>query len=204
MTKPANIARFAFAAAALSLAIPAWADDGGAAATVSLAEAAATLTPGKYLWESDAAAGPIAILISIPDQRAYVYRGDRMVAVSTVSTGKEGKETPVGVFTILQKKTMNYSNLYDAAPMPFMQRLTWDGVAIHAGKNPGFPASHGCIRVPTEFAKKLYAATALGATVEVSDLPYMEGTPAPISDAQATAAANRKPDGTLGGFLASR
>ena len=177
---------------------------GAAAATVSLAQAASTLTPGRYLWEDDAALGPVSILISIPDQRAYVYRGESLVAVSTVSTGKDGKETPVGVFTILQKKEMNRSNLYDGAPMPFMQRLTWDGIAIHAGKNPGFPASHGCIRVPTEFAKKLYAATELGATVEVTDIAYMEGTPAPVSDAQETAAANRSAEKSLDKFLASR
>jgi lipoprotein-anchoring transpeptidase ErfK/SrfK len=177
---------------------------GAVAATASLAQASATLTPGRYLWEDDASLGAVSILISIPDQRAYVYRGDQLVAVSTVSTGKDGKETPVGVFTILQKKEMNRSNLYDGAPMPFMQRLTWDGIAIHAGRNPGFPASHGCIRVPTEFAKKLYAATALGATVEVTDLPYMEGTPAPISDAQETASANAAAGKSLNGFLASR
>ena len=188
--------------------------DGSATATVSLAQAAADLTPGRYLWEDDASLGPVTIRISIPDQRAYVYRGDTLVAVSSVSTGKDGKETPVGVFTILQKKEMNRSNLYDGAPMPFMQRLTWDGIAIHAGKNPGFPASHGCIRVPTDFAKKLYAATQLGATVEVTDLPYVEGDMAPISDAQetaaanadaqATAAANKKAEKALDTFLASR
>ena len=121
-----------------------------------------------------------------------------------MSTGKDGKDTPVGVFTILQKKEMNRSNLYDGAPMPFMQRLTWDGIAIHAGRNPGFPASHGCIRVPADFAKKLYAATELGATVEVSDLPYVEGDIAPVSDAQETAAANKKTEASLDTFLASR
>ena len=75
---------------------------------------------------------------------------------------------------------------------------------LHAGRNPGFPASHGCIRVPTEFAKKLYAATAMGATVEVTDVAYVEGIPAPMSDAEATARANGTADGTLGGVLASR
>ncbi|QNE30669.1 L,D-transpeptidase family protein [Sphingomonas sp. NBWT7] len=172
--------------------------------SVALVDAAATLTPGKYLWEEDAAAGPVSILISIPDQKAYVYRADQLVAVSTVSTGKEGNETPVGLFTILQKKQMHHSNLYDNAPMPFMQRLTWDGVAIHAGRNPGFPASHGCIRVPTEFAKKLFAATEMGATVEVTDLSYVPDTPAPRSDAQLTAAANAATPKDLGSFLASR
>jgi lipoprotein-anchoring transpeptidase ErfK/SrfK len=194
------------ASAAIASATPALAKEGASAATaVSLAEAATALTPGKYLWEDDDTLGPVTVLISLPDQRAYVYRGQTLVAVSAVSTGKEGKETPVGVFNILQKKVMNHSNLYENAPMPFMQRLTWDGIAIHAGRNPGFPASHGCIRVPTEFAKKLYAATEMGATVEVTDIAYMEGTAAPMSDAEMTAKANATASGdSLGAFLASR
>lgn len=189
----------------LLVATPALADvAGGAAASASLAQAAAKLTPGRSLWQDDASLGAVSIRVSIPDQRAYIYRGATLVAVSTVSTGKDGKETPVGVFTILQKKEMNRSNLYDGAPMPFMQRLTWDGIAIHAGKNPGFPASHGCIRVPADFAKKLYASTELGATVEVTDLPYIDGDIAPVSDAQETAAANRTPEKGLDTFLASK
>lgn len=206
MITTALLTRLAVAGGGLALlaATPALAEDVGAATSATLSQAAATLSPGRYLWEDDAALGPVTVRVSIPDQRLYVYRGDTLVAVSTVSTGKDGKETPVGVFNILQKKEMNRSTLYDGAPMPFMQRLTWDGIAIHAGKNPGFPASHGCIRVPTEFAKKLYAATALGATVEVSDLPYAEGSPAPVSDAQATAAANKIAPATLGTFLASK
>lgn len=170
----------------------------------ALITAAASLTPGEYLWEQDVAAGPVSVLISIPDQKAYVFRGDALVAVSTVSTGKEGKETPTGVFPILQKKQMHHSNLYENAPMPFMQRLTWDGIAIHAGKNPGFPASHGCIRVPTSFAKKLFAATELGATVEVTDMSFSPGMTAPRSDAQMTAAANSTTKADLNTFLASR
>lgn len=176
------------------------------ASGIALVTAAASLTPGEYLWEQDVAAGPVSVLISIPDQKAYVYRGDSLVAVSTVSTGKEGKDTPTGVFPILQKKQMHHSNLYNNAPMPFMQRLTWDGIAIHAGKNPGFPASHGCIRVPTSFAKKLFAATELGATVEVTDASYSGDMIAPRSDAQMTAAANNAATTRkdLNTFLASR
>lgn len=199
------IARFAVAGAIalMTTATPSLAED-AALATTSLAQAAAALAPGKYLWEDDESLGPVSILVSLPDQRAYVFRGDTLVAASTVSTGKEGKETPVGVFQILQKKEMNHSNLYNNAPMPWMQRLTWDGVAIHAGRNPGFPASHGCIRVPAPFAKQLYAATRLGATVEVTDLPYVEGMPAPMSDAEMTARANRPVEQTLDKFLAAR
>jgi lipoprotein-anchoring transpeptidase ErfK/SrfK len=176
----------------------------GHSSAFALVEAAAGLAPGQYLWEQDAAAGPVSILISIPDQKAYVYRGDSLVAVSTVSTGKEGNETPVGKFTILQKKEMHHSNLYDNAPMPFMQRLTWDGVALHAGKNPGFPASHGCIRLPTSFAEKLFAATEMGATVEVTDMAYSGDMMAPRSDAQLTAEANAATRAPAETVIASR
>lgn len=195
---PAVLATAAF------VSTPAYADSLASSSSVALVEAAATLTPGHYLWEEDVAAGPVSILISIPDQKAYVFRGGQLVAVSTVSTGKAGNDTPVGVFNILQKKEMHRSNLYNDAPMPFMQRLTWDGVAIHAGKNPGFPASHGCIRVPSSFAKKLFAATEMGATVEVTDIAYSVDTPAPRSDAQMTAAANADAQKGLTNFLASK
>ena len=89
--------------------------------------------------------------------------------VCTISSGKAGKETPTGTFEILQKKQMHHSNLYNNAPMPFMQRLTWDGIALHAGKLPGYPASHGCIRLPAAFAKLLFAETRKGMLVVVAD-----------------------------------
>jgi hypothetical protein len=92
-----------------------------------------------------------------------------LIGVSTVSTGRPGHETPTGVFTILQKRKEHYSNLYNNAPMPFMQRLTWDGIALHAGNLPGHPASHGCIRLPLGFAERLFGVTALGMTVIVTD-----------------------------------
>ena len=142
---------------------------------LALTEAAAALAPNRYVWGDEQAQGPVSVLISIPDQRAYVFRGETLVAASTVSTGKAGNDTPTGSFTILQKNEKHFSNLYDNAPMPFMQRLTWDGVALHAGRNPGFPASHGCIRLPTAFAKKLFEITSLGATVEVTDEAYVSG-----------------------------
>jgi lipoprotein-anchoring transpeptidase ErfK/SrfK len=152
-------------AAILFAATPTLARD--AVTTVAVEEAAATLAPNQFVWNYVASDEPVNIVINVGEQRAYVYRGGQMVAAATVSTGKDGKETPSGTFTILQKKVDHRSNLYDSAPMPFMQRLTWDGVAIHAGKNPGFPASHGCIRVPTAFAKKLYEVTTLGTEVTV-------------------------------------
>ena len=94
------------------------------------------LKPGEFIWSPQAVpAGPLVMVISLDEQRAYVYRNGLRIGVSTVSTGKKGYETPTGVFTILQKKKDHKSNLYDDAPMPFMQRLTWDGVALHAGRN---------------------------------------------------------------------
>ncbi|MCW3848218.1 L,D-transpeptidase family protein [Sphingomonas sp. LB-2] len=140
-----------------------------------------SLKPGDYVWfdEADpipvgygsetAIYGPISIVVSIPQQLAYVYRGGNLIAVSTVSTGRDGHETPTGEFTILQKQKFHRSNLYSNAPMPWMQRLTWDGVALHAGHLPGYPASHGCIRLPAAFARQLYDLTELGAQVSVID-----------------------------------
>jgi hypothetical protein len=139
------------------------------------------LKPGEFVWYETAVDVPvstspgngISIVVSIPAQLAFVYRDGMLIAVSTVSTGREGKDTPTGEFTILQKQVFHRSNLYSAAPMPFMQRLTWDGIALHAGHLPGYPASHGCIRLPAAFAKKLYSITDLGANVAVID-EYLE------------------------------
>ena len=128
------------------------------------------LGPGEYLWTPEASpAGQVVVVVSLPEQRAHVYRNGTRIGVSTISSGKAGHETPTGVFPILQKREEHYSNLYDNAPMPYMQRLTWDGIALHAGRIPGYPASHGCIRLPKAFAKKLFAATERGVTVVVAD-----------------------------------
>ena len=147
----------------------------GAGITGVAVGAAASLGPNAYVWHDEGSADPVSVVISIPDQKAYVYRGESVIAISSVSTGKDGKDTPTGTFPILQKEEVHHSNLYNSASMPFMQRLTWDGVAIHAGKNPGFPASHGCIRVPTAFAKKLFAVTSRGTPVMVTDASSVEG-----------------------------
>lgn len=171
-------------AAAATLSAMGWVAPAFAATEAGSAveASAASLAPNAYVWSEAAAAPaasrePISVVVSIADQRAYVYRGQVLIAASSVSTGKEGKDTPVGSYTILQKQTMHKSNLYDSAPMPYMQRLTWDGIAIHAGKNPGFPDSHGCIRVPTAFAAKLFAITTVGTTVEVTDMPVDADAP---------------------------
>lgn len=141
-----------------------------------------TLKPGQFVWnDAVASAGVVTIVVSIALQRAFVYRGGTLIGVSAVSTGAPGHDTPTGAFTILQKQARHASNLYNAAPMPFMQRLTWDGVAIHGGRDPGYPDSHGCVRVPIAFARKLFGMTRIGARVTVTD----ESIEAPGSDVPA-------------------
>lgn len=134
-----------------------------------LATQVESLRPGEYVWTPQLApSGPMVVVVSLPRQQAYVYRNGARIGVSTVSTGKSGHETPAGVYTILQKHREHYSNLYDNAPMPYMQRLTWSGIALHAGRVPGYPASHGCIRLPAEFAERLFAETVPGTVVVVA------------------------------------
>ena len=125
------------------------------------------LKPGQYLWRKGSFSGEPSVVVSLTDQLAYLYRGDQLVAVSTVSTGTDENPTPKGIFTVLAKKPMHRSIKYDNAPMPFMQRIDDYGVALHAGHLPGYPAIHGCIRLPSEFAKRLYSVTDLGATVMI-------------------------------------
>jgi L,D-transpeptidase catalytic domain len=133
------------------------------------AKGPAQLKPGQFAWYPDHSPhGPVAIIISVPKQRVHVYRNGIQIGVSTASTGKEGYDTPTGVFTILQKETEHYSSTYNDAPMPHMERLTWDGIALHAGKLPGYPASHGCVRLPPAFAEKLYGITEIGTPVIIA------------------------------------
>lgn len=165
-------------------AIPAGAATPGKLKTLdsaSIVEAVATMKPGDYMWAPELApVGPLLLVVSLEGQRAFLYRNGVMIGVSTISTGKTGHETPTGVFTILQKKVDHKSNLYNSAPMPYMERLTWDGIALHAGNVPGYPASHGCIRLPMAFAKKLYGVSQLGATVVITggkQVPRVAPTP---------------------------
>lgn len=126
------------------------------------------LKPGQFIFEKhDSYDGAIKIVAVLDIQRLYVYMDDELIAFSTISAGKKGKETPTGYFNILQKNVDHKSNIYSNAPMPYMQRLTWDGIALHAGKIPGFAASHGCIRMPLNFAKSLYGITKTGQEVLV-------------------------------------
>jgi hypothetical protein len=123
------------------------------------------LKSGKYLWRDLPGDGPPRIVISLADQLAYLYRGSTLVAVSSISSGKPGKDTPTGVFPILEKQRFHRSIKYENAPMPFMQRIDKYGTALHAGHLPGYAASHGCIRLPGAFAAKLYQVTDVGTPV---------------------------------------
>lgn len=130
------------------------------------------LQPGQFIWLPEIAPkGPMLVMVNIATQRLVAYRNGVPIAVSTISTGKPGHSTPMGVFTILEKAVHHRSSKYSNAPMPFMQRLTWAGVAMHAGNLPGYPASHGCIRLPLDFAELLFGETELGMTVVVMNQP---------------------------------
>ncbi|WP_249779712.1 L,D-transpeptidase [Bradyrhizobium sediminis] len=138
-------------------------------------------TTAKPAAEKQAVAkpvGPLIIAISIEKQKVRVYDANGFFAESPVSTGMKGHPTPMGVFSIIQKHKLHHSNIYSGAPMPFMQRITWSGVAMHAGVLPGYPASHGCIRMPMAFAQKMWNWTRMGARVVVTP---GEMTPASFS-----------------------
>jgi hypothetical protein len=168
MAKRTHLAAAAMLAA-IALA-PFVADGQGAKQSAVAGTDAAVLKPGQFIWTPELApAGPMVLIVSLKRQQAYVYRNGVRIGATTVSTGKKGKETPTGVFTILQKNADHRSNLYNNAPMPYMQRLTWDGIALHAGNLPGKPASHGCVRLPMAFAKALFSETSMGMTVVVTD-----------------------------------
>ena len=129
-----------------------------------------SLKPGEFIWRPQLSPdGPVVIVVSVPLQLVHVYRNGLAIAVSTCSTGMAGHSTPTGVFTILQKAQKHFSSIYNNAPMPNMQRLTWRGVALHAGQLPGYPASHGCIRLPLEFSRLLFTVTGLGTSVIIAD-----------------------------------
>ena len=112
--------------------------------------------------------GPLVIVVSIDRQKVTVYDSNGVFAESPVSSGMKGHSTPMGVFSIIQKHKFHHSNIYSGAPMPYMQRITWSGVAMHAGVLPGYPASHGCIRMPMAFAVKMWNWTKMGARVIVT------------------------------------
>lgn len=131
--------------------------------------AAVKLPPGAYRWNSPVALnGPMTMVVDLSSQMAFVYLSGEIIGITTVSSGKPGYETPTGNFTVLQKERMHHSNLYDDAPMPFMQRLAWSGLALHAGRVRGYPASHGCVRLPMGFAAVLFKENTRGMHVVIT------------------------------------
>ena len=136
---------------------------------IPLIEKAVRLKPGQYVWDRKAdSVGYMSIVIDLGAQRALLYRNGVAIAASTISSGRKGRETPTGAFAIVEKQVVHRSRTYDNASMPYMQRLTWKGVSMHAGHVPGHPASHGCIRLPAGFAKRLYGVTTLGTPVTIT------------------------------------
>jgi hypothetical protein len=159
-TRRAALAGMAGLAAGMAFSRPAFAE---------LGAEARKLKPGQYLWQPDLQKrGPLSIVVSIKEQLMHVHRRGVRIGVSTVSTGKKGHDTPLGVFTILQKREEHVSSIY-GSEMPFMQRLTWTGIALHAGALPGYPASHGCVRMPLKFAELVFGATRLGTPVVIAN-----------------------------------
>ena len=124
------------------------------------------LKPGEYVWVASApAAGETRVVVDLLTQMTYVYRGDSLLGAASMSSAKTGHVTPYGNWTILEKHPFYRSKKYDNAPMPFMQRIDDYGIAFHGGVNPGYPASHGCIRLPMKFAEKFYSVTKVGTKV---------------------------------------
>jgi len=165
---------------------------GGALSFASLAVMAALATAGPAAAEkkkSEEKKLPYAVtdrepgkamlaVISLDDQRVTIYDSEGPIFKAPVSSGTTGRETPVGIYSILQKNAEHYSNLYNSAAMPHMQRITWSGIALHGGPLPGYPASHGCVRLPYKFAKELFDYTKLGTRVIIS---RSDVSPVPIS-----------------------
>jgi lipoprotein-anchoring transpeptidase ErfK/SrfK len=126
------------------------------------------LKPGEYVWAATSPSdGDPRIVVDLLTQMAYVYRGEKLLGAASMSSAKTGHITPFGYWTILEKRPFYRSKKYDNAPMPFMQRIDDYGIAFHGGVNPGYPASHGCMRLPMKFAQKLYGVTRIGTKVVI-------------------------------------
>lgn len=160
-----GLTALALQAPAQAASVPFW----GAEASVPIDTPIDKLKKGQFLWMGEAVtSGPVVMVVSLNEQRAYVYRNGVLIGATTVSTGRPGHLTPTGVFTVLQKQKEHRSTIYDGAPMPYMERLTWGGVALHAGGLPGYPESHGCVHLPSEFAKLLFEVSPMGMTVVIA------------------------------------
>ena len=157
--------------AGLSLLVLALAPVDPALARFRRTEPAAPAATTSLAGLPDKPRGTIILAVSLAEQRLTIWEDGVVVGRSMVSTGVAGHETPRGVFTVLQKKRMHRSNIYSNAPMPFMQRITWSGVALHQGHVTGRPASHGCIRLTADVARKLFGYTRMGARVIITDQP---------------------------------
>lgn len=128
----------------------------------------------KFVWMTADGQPTVSvnhIVVSLADQRLYAYHGQQLVAWSNISSGKPGHETPTGDYTVSEKDVDHHSSLYDNAPMPYFMRLTDEGVGLHAGQLPGYPASHGCVRLPLRMARDLYQEVEPGTPVEIVDSP---------------------------------
>ena len=149
--------------------VPAQSQGSKVTSAIELARQADRLKPGQWVWAPQIAPdGPVVVYVDLSRQVATIYRNGVRIGVSTVSTGKPGHETPTGVFAILQKDANHHSSKYNNAPMPYQERLTLDGVALHAGGLPGYPESHGCVHLPLEFSRLLFGQTHMGGTVIVA------------------------------------
>lgn len=125
------------------------------------------IAPNKFKWNAKGASGDMRVVVSISRQLAFVYKGDTMIGAAAVTTARDNKLTPQGIFPIWMKKGMHYSKAYDNTPMPYTQFIDEHGIALHAGHNPGYAASAGCVRLPKQFAKKLFDTTSIGTTVMI-------------------------------------
>ena len=123
------------------------------------------IAPNDFWWSSRTKSGDVRVIVSIERQLAFVYRGNTLVGAASVTTARDDKLTPQGIFPIWMKKEMHYSKAYENTPMPYTQFIDEYGIALHAGPNPGYPASAGCVRLPKEFAKNLFAVSEIGTEV---------------------------------------
>jgi hypothetical protein len=174
--------------------VPFWGDKVSQPADVP----ATGLRPGQWVWNAGAVTqGPVLVVVNLDQQLAYVYRNGVLVGSTSVSSGRKGFDTPTGVFHTLQKDKDHRSSIYNNAAMPYTQRLTWGGVALHAGGLPGYPSSHGCVHLPSAFAEKLFEISPLGMTVVVAkgaDTPLELAHPLPVSPVDpATGAVEHEP-----------
>jgi L,D-transpeptidase catalytic domain len=152
--------------AAMAQKMPFW----GATEPMPFDTPPAQLKKGEFTWAPQVAPeGPILVLVSLDEQRAYTYRNNVLIGAAMVSTGKPGHETPTGVFTTILKDKDHHSSKYNNAPMPYTQKITNDGVALHAGGIPGYPESHGCVHLPSEYARLLFEAAPKGMTVVITN-----------------------------------